>query len=65
MNTFLRNLFFTVADTALTRLGQESTWRGILAILTASGVYLNPAHSDAIIALGLFLIGAINVAKNK
>jgi hypothetical protein len=61
----LQNFFFILADSALTRLSQESTWRGILAIITASGVYLNPAHADAIIALGLFLIGAINVAKNK
>ncbi len=42
---------------------QESTWRGIIAIATAAGVQLSPDLQAHIIAVGLSLIGAINVAK--
>lgn len=38
-----------------------STWKGLVAILTAAGVTLSPDQSDKIIAAGLALIGAIQV----
>lgn len=52
-------------DTFIERFSQESTWRGLVAILTGLGVVMDPARSESIIALGLFIIGTINVAKNK
>lgn len=47
------------------RFSQESTWRGITAIVTAFGVALEPSKAEAIIAIGLFVIGTINIAKDK
>lgn len=49
----------------ITRFSQESTWRGLIAMLTAFGVVMDPAKSDAIIAAGLFIIGTINFAKDQ
>lgn len=49
----------------LDRLSQESTWRGIIAIATGFGATINPEKADAIIALGLLVIGIINVAKDR
>lgn len=45
----------------LARGKEASTWRGIIAVLTAAGVYISPAQADAIVALGLAVIGAIGV----
>ena len=45
----------------LLRGKEASTWRGIVAILTAAGVAISPAQADAIVALGLAVIGAIGV----
>lgn len=49
----------------LTALQQESTWRGLIAIATGLGITLEPELQNHIIAVGLALIGAINVSKNK
>ena len=45
----------------LNRGKEASTWRGIVALLTAAGVALSPEQSEAIVALGLAVIGAIGV----
>lgn len=45
----------------LARLHEASTWRGLTAGLTAVGVVLSPAQRDAIIALGLAVMGTIGV----
>lgn len=47
------------------KFSQESTWRGLIAVMTSFGVMLGPDQANAIIAVGLFLIGTINVAKNS
>lgn len=41
----------------LSRLKEPSTWRGILALLTAAGVALSPEQAEAVITVGLALIG--------
>lgn len=41
------------------RLSEMSTWRGILALLTAAGIALSPEQASAITALGLAAIGAV------
>lgn len=41
------------------RLSEPSSWRGLVAILTAAGVALTPSQANAVIALGLAVIGAI------
>ena len=43
------------------RLGEASTWRGLVALLTAAGVTLSPEQTNAIIGAGLALIGLIGV----
>lgn len=41
------------------RLKEPSTWRGLVALITAFGITLSPEQSDAVIAAGLGIIGAI------
>jgi hypothetical protein len=47
----------------LARLAENSTWRGIILLLTALGINLNPDQSGAIIGSGLSLVGLINVFR--
>ena len=41
------------------RLKEETTWAGIVSVLTSLGVVLSPSQAEAIIALGLAVVGAI------
>jgi hypothetical protein len=50
-------------DILLARLGENSTWRGAILILGALGWQLSPEHNEAIIALALAIIGAINIFR--
>jgi hypothetical protein len=43
------------------RLQERSTWQGIVAIVGAFGVTLDPAITSAIIALGIAAVGLIHV----
>jgi hypothetical protein len=43
----------------LARGKEASSWRGLVAILTAAGVALDPAQADAIVAIGLAVIGVL------
>lgn len=45
----------------LARGKEASTWRGLVAIVTAAGVGISPEQGEAIIALGLAIIGVIGV----
>ena len=45
----------------LARGKESSTWRGLVALLTAVGLTLSPEQSEAIVALGLSVIGALGV----
>jgi hypothetical protein len=47
----------------LDRLNENSTWRGILLVLTAFGVSVTPEHQETIVAAGLGLVGAINIFR--
>jgi hypothetical protein len=42
---------------------QESTWRGLIALVIAAGVQIAPELQEAIISVGLSLIGLINIIK--
>lgn len=46
---------------ALERLKEPSTWRGIILLLTAAGVPIAPAMSEAIICVGLALAGGVGI----
>lgn len=43
------------------RLQEPSTWRGIILLLTALGVPIAPAMSEAIMCLGLALAGGLGI----
>lgn len=45
----------------LERLKEASTWRGIVALITAVGVALSPEQVEAIVAAGLAVVGLIGV----
>lgn len=49
----------------LERLTENSTWRGLLMIATAVGVQLEPSQANAIIAVGLSVVGLINVFRKQ
>lgn len=46
---------------AVARLAEPSTWRGIIALVTAAGVALSPEQVEAIVAAGLAGIGLVGV----
>jgi hypothetical protein len=52
-------------DFLLEKLSEPSTWRGIISLLTASGITLAPDYQNAIIALGMASIGLINVIRKE
>ena len=52
-------------DVILEYLKQNSTWKGIFALLTAFGVVIQPDLANAIIAVGLSIIGLIDVIRNS
>lgn len=43
------------------RLGEASTWRGVVALLTAVGVTLSPEQTNAVVSVGLAFMGALGV----
>jgi hypothetical protein len=43
----------------LERGKEASTWRGLVAIITAAGITLDPSQTEAIVAAGLAVIGII------
>jgi len=51
-------------DRLIEKLSQESTWRGIVALIMAIGVSIDPERANQIIAAGMTIIGLINVIKN-
>lgn len=42
-------------------LKQDSTWKGIITLLTATGLVIKPEQAAAITATGLALVGLIQV----
>lgn len=50
-------------DWILARLSENSTWRGIILLVTAAGVKIRPDLIDSIIAIGLSLVAIINIVR--
>ena len=48
-------------DFILARGKEASTWRGLVALVTATGVAVSPELTEAIVALGLAIIGVLGV----
>jgi len=45
----------------INRLKEASTWRGIVAVVTACGLSVSPELGEAIVGAGLALMGIIGV----
>ena len=52
-----------IVDLILTRLSENSTWRGAILLATALGLKLDPELQNQILAAGLGLVGLINVLR--
>lgn len=50
---------------SLDRLSEQSTWKGIIGLLTAAGVFIDPDQATKIIALGVGVIALINTFRNE
>ena len=55
----------SITTFVLSRLGQESTYRGIIALLMSAGLVIRPDLVAAIVPLCMSIIGLINIIKNK
>ncbi|MCI0430265.1 MAG: hypothetical protein L0210_06960 [Rhodospirillales bacterium] len=49
----------TLAAYLIARLKEPSAWRGLVLLLTSLGLGISPEQSDAIVAAGLAVAGAI------
>jgi hypothetical protein len=49
----------------LERLTENSTWRGIILLLTAIGINFTADQTAVIASAGLSLVGAINVIRKE
>jgi hypothetical protein len=49
----------------LTRLAEPSTWRGVILLATSFGITVSPDMINAIVAIGLALVGLINVIRKE
>jgi hypothetical protein len=52
-------------DWVLARLSETSTWRGIILVITAAGVTIRPELANQIVALGLAVVGLINIVRKE
>jgi hypothetical protein len=52
-----------IVEIILQRLSENSTWRGLILVVTALGLKLEPALQEQILVAGLGLVGLINVIR--
>ena len=52
-----------IVNTVIERLSENSTWRGIILVVTALGLRLEPELQNQIVAAGLSLVGLINIVR--
>lgn len=52
-------------DYVLNRLQEPSTWRGLVFVVSAAGITLDPSKANAIAAAGMALVGAINIFRKE
>lgn len=50
-----------LVKTVLEYLKHASTWKGIIAVVTALGVTLSPELQAAVVSVGLSLIGLVQI----
>jgi hypothetical protein len=49
----------------LDRLREASTWRGLIGIATTFGVIISPELADKIIAVGIALVGVVEIIRKE
>jgi hypothetical protein len=49
----------------LDRLNENSTWRGVIGVLTALGVKIRPDLAESIISAGMATIGVVNMFRKE
>jgi hypothetical protein len=54
-----------IVEIVLTRLSENSTWRGLILVAMALGLKLEPELQAAILSAGLGLVGLINVIRKS
>ena len=47
----------------LNRFSETSTWRGLILLATSLGMTIQPDYHEHIIAIGIALVGIINVLR--
>jgi len=47
------------------RLGETSTWRGIVILLTCLGIKIKPSEQENILVVGLSIVGLINTIRSE
>jgi hypothetical protein len=52
-------------DYIINRLSENSTWRGLIGLVTAFGIALSPEQAAGITSAGIGLIGLINVFRKE
>jgi hypothetical protein len=54
-----------IVNYILDRLAENSTWRGLVFVASATGITLVPDQANAIAAAGMAIVGAINVFRKE
>jgi len=52
-----------IVNILIERLSENSTWRGVILVVTALGLRLEPELQNQIVAAGLSLVGIINIIR--
>jgi hypothetical protein len=52
-----------IVNIVIERLSENSTWRGLILVVTALGLRLEPELQNQIVAAGLSLVGLINIVR--
>lgn len=54
-----------VLDYVLARLGESSTWRGLVLFATALGINIEPELQTQILTAGLSVVAIINILRKS
>lgn len=54
-----------ILDYTLARLAEASTYRGLVFVLGAAGIVLDPDKANAIFAASMAVAGAINIFRKE
>ena len=52
-------------NSILSRFSETSTWRGLILLATSLGVTIQPDYHEHIIAIGIGVVGIINVLRRE